>query len=556
MRHSLVKLMTDGILLAEIQRDRMLLGYDTIIIDEAHERSLNIDFLLGYLKQLLPRRPDLKLIITSATIDPQRFADYFDGARWSRCPAAATRSRCATGRSPIRTRRRTEDRDQVSAICDAVLELRREPAGDVLVFLSGEREIRDAADAITALQLADTEVLPLYARLSAAEQHRVFAAHPRTADRAGHQRGRDLADGARHQVRDRHRHRPDLVATASAPRCSCCRSSRSRRPRPSSAPAAAGAPRTASASGCTRRRITTRRPEFTDPEILRTNLASVILQMASLDLGPIERFGFLDPPDARQVADGVALLTELGALETATGRRSTALTELGRRIAQLPVDPRLARMIIEAERRGCLRDVLVLAAALSIQDPRERPVEHQQAADQQHARFADPTSDFAGLPEPVAATCASSSRSCPSNQFRRMCRAEYLNYLRIREWQDLFGQLRQIVKGMGVRIGDQPADPEQIHRSLLAGLLSHIGLKDAATPRLPRRAQRPVRDLPRLGAVQEAAAVRDGGRAGGDVPAVGPGERGDPTGMGRGTGRRTWSSAATANRTGNASGAR
>ncbi|MBV9822916.1 MAG: ATP-dependent RNA helicase HrpA, partial [Actinobacteria bacterium] len=225
------------------------------------------------------------------------------------------------------------------------------------------------------------------------------------------------------------------------------------------------------------------RPQFTDPEILRTNLASVILQMAALDLGAIERFGFLDPPDARQVADGLALLAELGALETAgsqAGRSaSPRLTELGRRIAQLPVDPRLARMILEADRRGCVRDVLVLAAALTVQDPRERPVEHQQAADQQHARFADPTSDFAGYLN-LWRHVREQQEQLSSSQFRRMCRAEYLSYLRIREWQDLFGQLRQIVKTMGVRIGDQPADPEQVHRSLLSGLLSHVGLHDAA----------------------------------------------------------------------------
>ncbi|MDQ1743139.1 MAG: ATP-dependent helicase HrpA, partial [Pseudonocardiales bacterium] len=231
------------------------------------------------------------------------------------------------------------------------------------------------------------------------------------------------------------------------------------------------------------------RPEFTDPEILRTNLASVILQMASLDLGAVADFGFLDPPDARQIADGIALLTELGALRPAGAQDGGSqgggaparrgLTELGRRIAQLPVDPRLARMILEAEQRGCVRDVLVLAAALSIQDPRERPVEHQQAADQQHARFADPASDFAGYLN-LWRHIREQQEQLSSNQFRRMCRTEYLSYLRIREWQDLVGQLRQIVKGMGVRIGDQPADPEQVHRSLLSGLLSHIGLKDTA----------------------------------------------------------------------------
>ncbi|HEX8080579.1 MAG TPA: ATP-dependent RNA helicase HrpA [Jatrophihabitans sp.] len=481
---SLVKLMTDGILLAEIQRDRMLRAYDTIIIDEAHERSLNIDFLLGFLKQLLPRRPDLKLIITSATIDPQRFAEYFDEA-----PVVEV-----SGRSyPVEVRYRPivdpesddEDRDQVTAICDALTELRREPAGDVLVFLSGEREIRDTADAINALKLPDTEVLPLYARLSAAEQHRVFAGH----------RGRRVVLAT--NVAETSLTVPGIKYVIDSGTARISRYSQRTKVQllPIEAISRASATQRAGRCGRTSEGICIRlyseedfesRPEFTDPEILRTNLASVILQMASLELGPVEQFGFLDPPDPRQIADGIGLLTELGALQTA-GKpgaqqqqpKQPKLTELGRQIAQLPVDPRLARMIIEADRRACVRDVLVLAAALSIQDPRERPVEHQQAADQQHARFADPKSDFAGYLN-LWRHVREQQESLSSSQFRRMCRTEYLNYLRIREWQDLFGQLRQIVKGMGVRIGDQPADEEQVHRSLLSGLLSHIGLKDPA----------------------------------------------------------------------------
>jgi ATP-dependent helicase HrpA len=490
---SLVKLMTDGILLAEIQRDRMLRAYDTIIIDEAHERSLNIDFLLGFLKQLLPRRPDLKLIITSATIDPQRFAEYFDGA-----PILEV-----SGRSyPVEVRYRPiieedadsgatnsrEERDQVTAICDALTELRREPAGDVLVFLSGEREIRDTADAVNALKLPDTEVLPLYARLSAAEQHRVFAGH----------RGRRVVLAT--NVAETSLTVPGIKYVIDSGTARISRYSQRTKVQllPIEAISQASATQRAGRCGRTSDGICIRlysredfesRPEFTDPEILRTNLASVILQMASLELGAVERFGFLDPPDARQIADGIGLLTELGALQTGTPQTETPqstgdgqqrkLTELGRQLAQLPVDPRLARMIIEADRRGCVRDVLVLAAVLSIQDPRERPVEHQQAADQQHARFADQTSDFAGYLN-LWRHVREQQESLSSSQFRRMCRTEYLNYLRIREWQDLFGQLRQIVKGMGVRIGDQPADPEQVHRSLLSGLLSHIGLKDPA----------------------------------------------------------------------------
>ncbi|MGI8667122.1 MAG: ATP-dependent RNA helicase HrpA [Jatrophihabitans sp.] len=472
---SLIKLMTDGILLAEIQRDRLLRNYDTIIIDEAHERSLNIDFLLGYLKQLLPRRPDLKLIITSATIDPQRFADYFDG-----CPIVEV-----SGRGyPVEVRYRPitdpdaphpadNDADQVSAICDAVSDLRREPAGDVLVFLSGEREIRDTADALNGLQLPDTEVLPLYARLSAAEQHRVFAAHG----------GRRVVLAT--NVAETSLTVPGIKYVVDAGTARISRYSQRTKVQllPIEAISQASAKQRAGRCGRTSAGICIRlyseadhdgRPEFTDPEILRTNLASVILQMAALELGPIERFGFLDPPDARQISDGIGLLTELGALDA-----EAKLTELGRKIAQLPVDPRLARMIIEADQRGCLRDVLVLAAALSIQDPRERPVEHQQAADAQHARFADPVSDFAAYLN-LWRYLREQQQALSSNQFRRMCRTEYLNYLRIREWQDLVAQLRQIVKAMGVTVGEQPADPDQIHRSLLSGLLSHLGVKDTA----------------------------------------------------------------------------
>jgi ATP-dependent helicase HrpA len=477
---TLVKLMTDGILLAEIHRDRMLRQYDTIIIDEAHERSLNVDFLLGYLQQLLPRRPDLKVVITSATIDPQRFARYFGDA-----PIVEV-----SGRSyPVEIRYRpvvdpdaadapgAEERDQISAICDAVAELDREPPGDTLVFLSGEREIRDTSDALNALNLRDTEVLPLYARLSTAEQHRVFGAH----------RGRRIVLAT--NVAETSLTVPGIryVIDAGTARISRYSNRTKVQLLPIEAISKASATQRAGRCGRTADGVCIRlyseddfagRPEFTDPEILRTNLASVILQMASLDLGSVERFGFIDAPDRRQVADGLTLLAELGALEPVRGEQgSPKLTETGRRIAQLPVDPRLARMILEAERRGCMRDVLILAAALSIQDPRERPLEAQQAADAKHARFLDPKSDFSGYLN-LWRYLREQQKELSSNQFRRLCHAEYLNFLRIREWQDLFGQLRQIVKGMGLAIGDQPGDTEQIHRSLLAGLLSHVGLKE------------------------------------------------------------------------------
>ena len=326
---SLVKLMTDGILLAEIQHDRMLRNYDTIIIDEAHERSLNIDFLLGYLKQLLPRRPDLKLIITSATIDPQRFADYFDG-----CPVVEV-----SGRSyPVEVRYRpivdpdrpdAEERDQISAICDAVEELRREPAGDILVFLSGEREIRDTADAVNGLRLPDTEVLPLYARLSAAEQHRVFAGH----------RGRRIVLAT--NVAETSLTVPGIKYVIDAGTARISRYSQRTKVQllPIEPISQASAKQRAGRCGRTSNGICIRlysaedhdaRPEFTDPEIQRTNLASVILQMAALDLGSVERFGFIDPPDSRQVADGVALLTELGALHSDTQPKREQPTADGR----------------------------------------------------------------------------------------------------------------------------------------------------------------------------------------------------------------------------------
>ncbi|MGX7679823.1 ATP-dependent RNA helicase HrpA [Jatrophihabitans sp. DSM 45814] len=476
---TLVKLMTDGILLAEIQRDRMLRNYDTIIIDEAHERSLNIDFLLGYLQQLLPRRPDLKLIITSATIDPQRFSRYFRDA-----PVIEV-----SGRSyPVQIRYRpvvdpndpaADERDQVGAICDAVTELHAEPPGDILVFLSGEREIRDTADALNAMNLRETEVLPLYARLSSAEQHRVFAAH----------RGRRIVLAT--NVAETSLTVPGIKYVIDAGTARISRYSNRTKVQllPIEPISQASARQRAGRCGRTSDGVCIRlyseddyesRPEFTDPEILRTNLASVILQMASLDLGAIEEFGFIDPPDRRQIADGLALLTELGALAAVTASASKGtptLTDVGRKIAQLPVDPRLARMITEADNRGCVRDVLVLAAALSIQDPRERPADAQQAADAKHVRFADSTSDFAGYLN-LWRYVREQQRELSSSQFRKMCRSEFLNYLRIREWQDLFTQLRQIAKSMGITVGDQAGDAEQIHRSLLAGLLSHIGLKE------------------------------------------------------------------------------
>jgi len=477
---TLVKLMTDGILLAELQRDRDLRRYDTLIIDEAHERSLNIDFILGYLKQLLPRRPDLKVIITSATIDPERFSQHFDSAG---IPAPIIE---VSGRTyPVEVRYRpvndpddpsTLDRDQTQAILDAVDELAHEPPGDVLVFLSGEREIRDTADALRAQNLTDTEVLPLYARLSAAEQHRVFQSHPGrrivlatnvaetslTVPGIKYVVDPGTARISRYSHRTKVQHLPiEPVSQASANQ----RKGRCGR---------------TSDGVCIRlygEEDFESRPDYTDPEILRTNLASVILQMTSIGLGDIARFPFIDEPDKRSVKDGIQLLTELGALDD-----SQDLTAVGRQLAQLPVDPRLARMIVEAHRNGCVREVMVIAAGLAIQDPRERPADHETQAQQAHARFRDPGSDFLGYLN-LWNYLKQQQKELSGNQFRRMCKAEYLNYLRVREWQDIFAQLRQVATQIGVTLNSgPPADPQRVHLSLLAGLLSHIGMKDPANP--------------------------------------------------------------------------
>jgi ATP-dependent RNA helicase HrpA len=490
-RASRVKLMTDGILLAELQRDRMLKKYDTIIIDEAHERSLNIDFLLGYLKRLLPRRPDLKLIITSATIDVDRFAKHFDA------PVIEVSGRTY----PVEVRYRPlmaideEDdegevvvRDQTEAIVDAVKELSAEGPGDILVFLPGEREIRDTADALG--ELPRTEIVPLYSRLSAAEQHRVFSSHGASVRRVvlatnvaetsltvpgiRYVVDTGVARISRYSVRTKVQRLPiEPISQASANQ----RSGRCGRVE----------------AGIAVRLYSEEdfdgRPEFTDPEILRTNLASVILQMASLGLGDIARFPFVEPPDKRNVSAGVQLLEELGALSAGDAR----LTKVGRRLARLPIDPRLARMILEAERLGCVREVIVIAAALSLQDPRERPAESQAQADQLHARFRAEGSDFLtwlNLWRYVKEQQAELS----SSAFRRMCKREYLNYLRVREWQDFESQLRQVCKEMKIEVGHPADNPDSdgIHQALLSGLLSHIGLleereKERTSGRRPMR---------------------------------------------------------------------
>ncbi|MFI2360290.1 ATP-dependent RNA helicase HrpA [Streptomyces anulatus] len=474
-----LKLMTDGILLAEIQTDRELLAYDTIIIDEAHERSLNIDFLLGYLARLLPKRPDLKVVITSATIDPERFARHFGEA-----PIVEVSGRTY----PVEVRYRPlleddsedSDRDQITAICDAVDELGHEAPGDVLVFLSGEREIRDTADALNKRNLRHTEVLPLYARLSHAEQHRVFQRHT----------GRRIVLAT--NVAETSLTVPGIKYVIDPGNARISRySHRTKVQRlPIERISQASANQRKGRCGRTSDGICIRlyseddfvtRPEFTDPEILRTNLASVILQMTAAGLGDIEKFPFIDPPDHRNIRDGVQLLQELGALDPGEKDPKKRLTPLGRKLSQLPVDPRLARMVIEADKNGCAREVMVIAAALSIQDPRERPAEKQTQADQNHARFKDETSDFLAYLN-LWAYVREQQKERGSSSFRRMCKQEYLNFLRIREWQDIYAQLRTVAKQMGITVEEPKAEgsiPEQaVHTSLLAGLLSHIGLKD------------------------------------------------------------------------------
>ncbi|MFJ5996707.1 ATP-dependent RNA helicase HrpA [Streptomyces sp. NPDC092370] len=470
-----VKLMTDGILLAEIQTDRELRAYDTIIIDEAHERSLNIDFLLGYLAQLLPKRPDLKVVITSATIDPERFSRHFGDA-----PIIEVSGRTY----PVEVRYRPlleedgedADRDQITAITDAVEELQGEGKGDILVFLSGEREIRDTADALAKKNYRFTEILPLYARLSHAEQHRVFQPHTgRRIVLATNVAETSLTVPGIKYVIDpgfarisRYSHRTKVQRLPIEPVSQASANQRKGR------------------CGRTSDGICIRlyseddfnaRPEFTDAEILRTNLASVILQMTAAGLGDIERFPFIDPPDHRNIRDGVQLLQELNALDPVQKDPRKRLTDTGRKLAQLPVDPRLARMVLEADKNGCAREVMVIAAALSIQDPRERPADKQTQADQQHARFRDETSDFLAYLN-LWRYIREQQRERGSSSFRRMCKQEYLNFLRIREWQDIYTQLRTVAKQMGIHLNEDDAPADRIHLSLLAGLLSHIGMKD------------------------------------------------------------------------------
>lgn len=469
-----IKLMTDGILLAEIQHDRYLNQYDTIIIDEAHERSLNIDFILGYLRQLLPRRPDLKVIITSATIDPERFSKHFDNA-----PIIEVSGRTF----PVETRYRPlvsetdSDRDQLEGIVDAVDELCLEGLGDILIFMNGEREIRDTADALAKRKLRDTEIVPLYARLSSGEQNKIFQPHS----------GRRIVLAT--NVAETSLTVPGIKYVIDPGTARISRYSyRTKVQRlPIEPISQASANQRKGRCGRVEEGICIRlyseedflsRPEFTDPEILRTNLASVILQMTALGLGDIEAFPFVEAPDKRHIQDGVRLLEELGAMNPEISDPKKRLTTIGRQLARLPIDPRLARMVLEAPRLGCLKEVMIIASALSIQDPRERPSDKQQASDEKHRRFVDEDSDFVTLIN-LWHYLQEQQKALNSNAFRRQCKQDYLNYLRVREWQDVYFQIHQSMREMDYKLNDQPANYDSLHSAILVGLLSHIGSKDA-----------------------------------------------------------------------------
>ncbi|SIR86424.1 ATP-dependent RNA helicase HrpA [Williamsia sterculiae] len=513
---TLVKVMTDGILLRELSRDPMLWAYDTIIVDEAHERSLNIDFILGYLRQLLPRRPDLRVIVTSATIEPARFAEHFATAD-AEVPIISVSGRTYPVEiryRPLRAQDRApddtdgtgddlgndrDDLDQIQGIRAAVDELWSHAAGDILVFLPTERDIRETAEALRPLtQTRGAEILPLFARLSAAEQHRIFTASTGrriilstniaetslTVPGIRYVIDTGTARISRYSLRTKVQRLPIEPVSQAAARQRSGRCGR------------------VSDGICIRlysENDFESRPEYTDPEILRTNLASVILQMASLGLGDIAAFPFVQTPGDRAIRDGIGLLTELGALVTdpaVPASRSEQrhggprLSAVGRQLAALPIEPRLGRMLVEADSQGCLEQLLIIVAALSLPDVRERPADHREAADAAHARFATSGSEFVAYLalwkhlEELRATLS-------HGQFRRRCQREFLHYLRIREWRELHRQLRQTVVELGWTPTSGAVEPDgddnvygdvtAIHQSVLSGLLSHIGVRDGDT---------------------------------------------------------------------------
>ncbi|MDK8481730.1 ATP-dependent RNA helicase HrpA [Corynebacterium sp. MSK105] len=475
-----VKLMTDGILLAEMQRDRFLNKYDTIIIDEAHERSLNIDFLLGYLKRLLPKRPDLKVIITSATIDPESFAAHFADADGNPAPIIEVSGRTY----PVEIRYRplefeaggkVVDQDPLDGLTEAIEELMHEGDGDILCFFPGERDIRDALEAIEGKKWKNVEVTPLFGRLSNQEQHRVFSEH----------RGRRIVLAT--NIAETSLTVPGIRYVVDTGTARISRySTRTKVQRlPIEPISQASANQRSGRCGRVADGIAIRlyseqdfesRPEFTDPEILRTNLASVILQMVSLKLGDIEQFPFIQPPEHKAIRDGLTLLHELGALHDKQDKPS--LTTIGRDLARIPLDPRMARMLIEANTNGCLDDVMVIVAAMTIQDVRERPLDFQAQADQAHARFKDKTSDFLSMLK-LWDYIKQTRNEQSGNKFRKRMKQEFLHYMRIREWFDLVRQLKDVAKQLGWTYQEgTERRSDDIHMSLLSGLLSNIGARD------------------------------------------------------------------------------
>ncbi len=487
-QNTYIKLMTDGILLAETQGDRELRAYDTLIIDEAHERSLNIDFLLGYLKRLLPRRPDLKVIVTSATIDAERFAEHFSH-RGKPAPVIEvsgrmfpvevryrplkTKASITPGPGGGREKSLHEDEDIEAAILDAVDDLARDRAGgDILVFLPGEREIRETAEALRKHHPSGAEILPLFARLSFEEQDRVFKPH-------GNRRivlATNVAEtsltvpGIRYVIdpgvarinRYSYRNKVELLQTEKISRAS--------------ANQRAGRCGRVAAGICIRlydEEDFAARDEFTDPEILRSSLASVILRMKALKIGDVEDFPFLEPPPPRMIADGYQLLAELGAVDD-----ENQLTDVGWQLAKFPIDPRISRMILAARQENCLAEVLIIASALSVQDPRERPFERAEAADRAHQPFQDERSDFMGYLKIWAFFDEAIKHKKSNRKLAEQLAESFLSQRRLREWRDIHGQLASLTAEMGLRENQLPATFEQIHRALLAGLLGNLGFKN------------------------------------------------------------------------------
>jgi ATP-dependent helicase HrpA len=469
-----IKLMTDGILLAESQSDPLLSQYDTLIIDEAHERSLNIDFLLGYLKQLLPRRPDLKVVITSATIDAERFARHF-GAPDQPAPIIEVSGRLY----PVEVRYRpvadaddADDRTLMDALVDAVDECAGAGRGDVLVFLPGEREIREAAEALRKHHPAGTEILPLFARLSAEEQDRVFSPSgsgrrivlaTNVAETSLTVPGiRYVVDTGLARVK-RYSYRNKVEQLQVEPISQAAANQR------------AGRCGRVADGICIRLYAEDdfgKRPRFTDPEILRASLASVILRMKSLGLGDVAQFPFVEPPSGRAVADGMQLLAELNAVD-----ESNELTAVGRQLAKLPLDPRVARMLLAAHDQHCLSELLIIASALSVQDPRERPLEAQEAADQAHRRYADDRSDFLTLVKLWSVVHERIGHKKSNRKLTEDLRSQFLSPRRVREWIDVHGQLASLAGEQGWRPNTTPATFEQVHLALLAGLLGNVGCR-------------------------------------------------------------------------------